>query len=369
MDCKQIAGKNDRAAALLCAQALLLWSAAAGAGSATAATVTVNETRYVLSAGHPSLAKWLLPAPPEPAENPGTPAKKALGRRLFFDPQLSADGSLACSTCHNPEHGWSDGKATAVGWSGKVLHRASPTVINVAFNPLQNWDGRNPSLEKQALDPISHPDEMHLEMPELIKRLNADPDYRAAFEAAFPGEGITAGGIAKAIASFERTVISDDSPFDRWVKGNKQAMTPRQVEGFALFLNPDKGNCATCHSPPNFTDNGFYNLGLESYLQENPDMGRFEHLPLKSMRGAFKTPTLRNIGETAPYFHDGSAATLADVLEHYRKGGVENPDLSPDMRPLELTDAEMDKLEDFLLALTGPVRAYNDDRSRSRKPE
>lgn len=164
--------------------------------------------------------------------------------------------------------------------------------------------------------------------------------------------------LAKAIASFERTVISNDTPFDRWAKGDKSAMSASAVNGFDLFMNPDKGNCAVCHSGPNFTDDGFHNIGLESYGQENPDMGRYAIKPIRILKGAFKTPTLREIGVTAPYFHDGSANTLDEVVEHYAKGGVVKTDLSPNMKALGLSETEKADIVAFLEALTSEEKPF-----------
>jgi cytochrome c peroxidase len=163
--------------------------------------------------------------------------------------------------------------------------------------------------------------------------------------------------VGAAIAAFERTVISDRSAFDRWVKGDKSALTDTQIKGFRLFLDPKKGNCAVCHVAPNFTDNGFHNIGLASFHDAELDIGRYKILPLPALKGAFKTPTLRNISETAPYFHDGSATTLAEVVAHYNSGGVENPYISVDIRPLNLSESEVEALIAFMRALTGSVRS------------
>jgi cytochrome c peroxidase len=316
------------------------------------------STDPVFEAGHASLQHWLLPEKvPHPADNAPTPDRVELGKKLFFDPRISGDGNMSCATCHNPALGWSDGLPTAKGWKSKVLGRASPTITNTGYNSIQMWDGRKASLEDQATGPMLSTDEMNTDIAEALKLLSAKPGYAHAFEKAYPGEGITANTLAKAIASFERTVVSRTSPFDRWVRGDKEAMTEEQIAGFKLFVDPDKGNCAVCHSAPNFTDEGFHNVGLESQRGEGADPGRHAIRPVAILKGAFKTPTLRNVTDTAPYFHDGSAATLEDVIEHYVVGGVVKDNLSPNMKPLNLNGDEKMQLVAFLKALSSPLEA------------
>lgn len=320
----------------------------------TTLLLTAFQSSHLIP-GHPEIQEWLLPdTPKSPKKNTPTTERVALGKMLFFDPRLSRDGSISCATCHNPVLGWADGLPTGVGFQGKVLGRASPTVINTAYNRIQMWDGRARTLEAQALGPILAAVEMNGDLNAIINWLKATPGYARAFDNAYPGEGITEKTLARAIASFERTVISNDSPFDRWVKGDASAMTRQQVRGFKVFLDPDKGNCAVCHQAPNFTDDGFHNLGLASYNADSPDMGRFAHVPIKVLKGAFKTPTLRDIALTAPYFHDGSANTLEEVVDHYVTGGVVTPDLSPNMKPLNLTEQEKADLVAYMQALTSP---------------
>jgi len=203
------------------------------------------------------------------------------------------------------------------------------------------------------MGPMEATVEMNMDTAKLFKWLNANEGYKQLFAKAYPGEAIDANTVSKAIATYERTAaISNNSPFDRWVKGDKKAMTAQQVKGFELFTG--KANCAACHSAPNFTDNGFHNLGLASWGVTDPDMGRYAHKPVKTMKGAFKTPTLRDIERTSPYFHDGSAATLTDVVEHYNKGGVVKTNLSPSMKELNLTQTEKEALVAFMKALTSP---------------
>lgn len=311
-----------------------------------------------LTSGHPSLQEWLLPDTPKaPKNNATTPERVALGKMLFFDPRLSRDGSMSCATCHNPVLGWSDGLPTGVGFKGEILGRASPTVINSAYNRIQMWDGRARTLEAQALGPILASVEMNGDPSAIVEWLRETPGYQRAFDVAYPAEGISEKTMARAIAAFERTVISNNSPFDQWVRGDADAMTAQQIRGFRVFLDPDKGNCAVCHQAPNFTDDGFHNLGLASYDTDSPDMGRFAHKPIKVLKGAFKTPTLRDIELTAPYFHDGSANTLAEVVDHYVQGGVVTRDLSPNMKPLNLTEQEKVDLVAYMGALTSPAIA------------
>ncbi len=308
---------------------------------------------YRLVAGDRSLQQWLLPeAPPYPAGNEPTQQRITLGKMLFFDPRLSSDGNMSCGTCHNPMFGWSDGMSTGVGHKGQKLGRATPTVINTAYNYIQMWDGRKATLEDQATGPMEASVEMNTDFDRLFGMLRNNDEYRAAFAAAYPGEAINDDTIAKAIASFERTVVSNNSPFDRWVRGDASAMTKQQVRGFRVFLDEDKGNCAVCHSAPNFTDDGFHNLGLASWGDENPDMGRFVHKPVNVLKGAFKTPTLRDIALTAPYFHDGSAADLMEVVAHYEKGGVTKNNLSPSLKSLKLSTQDKQDLVAFMHALT-----------------
>jgi cytochrome c peroxidase len=233
-----------------------------------------------------------------------------------------------------------------------VLGRASPTVLNTAYNSIQMWDGRKKSLEDQAMGPMEANVEMNMDIGKLFKWLNGNEGYKQLFAKAYPGEAIDANTVSKAIATFERTAISNNSPFDRWVKGDSKAMTAQQIDGFKLFNG--KANCAACHSGPNFTDNGFHNLGLASWGAAEPDMGRFAQKPVKAMKGAFKTPTVREAARTAPYFHDGSAATLMEVVEHYNKGGEVITNLSPNMKPLNLSQAEKEALVAFMEALSSP---------------
>ena len=227
--------------------------------------------------------------------------------------------------------------------------RSTPTILNTAYNQMQFWDGRAKTLEEQALGPIQEPGEMNQDLENLAKRLTAIEGYRKAFDQAYPNEGISKESIAKAIASFERTVVSTEAPFDKWRKGDKKAISLSAQRGFKLFEG--KANCVACHQGFNFADDGFHNIGLPANAMV--DVGRFAHRKIKVNKGAFKTPTLRDIARTAPYMHDGSYRTLADVVEHYNKGGVNPENLDPNMKPLNLSDQEKADLVEFLLSLTG----------------
>lgn len=315
--------------------------------------VTVLVTALLLAltsvgASAAILTDYLRPAAvPAPSGNMLTSERIELGKMLFFDPRLSGSNWISCGTCHNPALGWSDGLPTAIGHGQKVLGRSTPTILNSAYIPLQMWDGRFRSLEKQALGPVEAEGEMNQNLDEAVKEFRAIKGYREAFERAYPGEGITKTTMAKAIASFERTIISGESPFDRWIKGESTAMNKEAQRGFKVFEG--KANCVKCHSGFNFTDNGFHNIGLK----DATDAGRYAIRKVKILIGAFKTPTLRNVELTAPYMHNGAYRSLRDVVEHYNKGGITKENLSPNLKPLNLTNGEKSDLVEFLKSLTG----------------
>jgi cytochrome c peroxidase len=220
------------------------------------------------------------------------------------------------------------------------------------------WDGRKKTLEDQAMGPMMSNDEMAMNLPVLMAFMKNNKQYAAMFTKAYSGQGINETTMAKALASFERTIVSNNSPFDKWIKGDKNAITTQQIRGFKLFSNPDKGNCEVCHSAPNFTDDGFNNIGLASFGNDKADMGRYAQRPLGLMKGAFKTPTLRDITLSAPYFHDGSSNTLVEVVEHYRKGGIVKGNLSPNLKALTLSQGEMSDIVAFMEALTTPPEPF-----------
>lgn len=293
--------------------------------------------------GLPPVPKGLPPVP-HPADNPPTAAKIALGKQLYFDPRLSQDDSISCASCHDPKKGFSNGERFAIGVGGKVGGRSAPTVINAAYYTKQFWDGRARSLEEQALGPIQNPIEMAMTLEDVVKKLNAVEGYRSQFQEVF-GTEVTPDGIAKAIAAYERTVLSGDAPFDRFRAGDESALSEAAQRGLKLFFG--KGHCSACHTGPNFTDNAFHNIGI-GMDQPQPDVGREAISKLVGDRGAFKTPTLREIARTAPYMHDGSLKTLEEVVRHYSKGGIANEWLDEEIFPRNLTDQEVADLVTFL---------------------
>ena len=297
-------------------------------------------------------ASYLRPSEaPAPADNQLTPARIELGRALFFDPRLSGSKWISCATCHNPALGWSDGLPTAIGHEMNKLDRATPTILNTAYNAWQFWDGRTKSLEEQALEPISAPGEMSQNLDILVKELAKISDYVALFDRAYPGEGITKPAIGKAIASYERTIVSTEAPFDKWIKGDRSAISPSAKNGFTLFES--KANCAACHQGFNFQDDGFHNIGLKTMDGVEEDVGRFAKKPIKVLKGAFKTPTLRDIALTAPYMHNGVYGTLTEVIDHYNVGGINRDNIDPNIKPLNLSHQEKADLLAFLKSLTG----------------
>jgi len=295
---------------------------------------------------HSLLRKYARPtAIPFPLNNAYTKDREFLGKSLFFDPRLSRSRSTSCASCHNPGFSWGDGLPKGIGDGMKELDRRSPTILNAAWDELLFWDGRAETLEEQALCPVSAKDEMNLSIRELLKRISNIPGYAPLFQRAYPSVPIEIA-IARAIATFERTVISSQAPFDKWVAGDETAISPAAKNGFDLFNG--KARCAQCHSGWNFTDNGFHDVGLRGQ-----DRGRGANLALESMQFAFKTPTLRNADLRSPYTHDGSELTLQSVIAFYDRGGdVKRPSLDPAIVPLHLTPREMNDLEAFLKMLT-----------------
>ncbi|RYF18786.1 MAG: c-type cytochrome [Comamonadaceae bacterium] len=295
---------------------------------------------------------WLLPtAIPMPADNLNTPARVELGKVLFFDPRLSGSGAMSCSSCHLPHLGWTDGRKLPILPNGEVVGRHSPTVFNLAYNTQFMWDGRKVSLEDQAMGPHRHLSKA--DFAAATARFRQMAGYQALFAAAYPGEPISEETISRALAVFQRSLVSRDSAFDRWAAGDTTALTLEQYRGYKVFADPAKGNCASCHSGPNFTDNGFHNIGIKS-----ADPGRFNIRKVAAMKGAFKTPTLRDIALSAPYYHDGSAATLREVVDHYARGGDDRSNVSPDVRPLDLSEQDKQDLVAFMRALTGRQVAF-----------
>ncbi len=282
---------------------------------------------------------------PFPEENPYSSAKAELGKMLFFDPRLSGSNLISCASCHNPSFAWEDGQPTGAGHGMNRLGRHTPTVLNLAWGEVFFWDGRADSLEEQALGPIQADVEMAQPLDTLIVELEGIAGYREAFEEAFPGQGITAEGIAMAIATYERTIVSGKAPFDYWIEGNPRAISRSAQRGFVIYNT--KGRCAACHSGWNLTDDSFHDIGLRT-----DDVGREQVVEMPEFRHTFKTPGLRNIVQRAPYMHNGSLATLSEVVEHYDRGFLHRPSLSDDIRPLNLTGQEKADLVAFLETLT-----------------
>lgn len=282
-------------------------------------------------------------------DNPYSAEKEELGRVLFFDPRLSGSKWISCATCHNPGLGWEDGIPLGLGHGMKPLGRHTPTILNLAWAENLFWDGRAEHLEGQALGPIKSPEEMNMPLAEVIANLKKIKGYGPMFKAAFPKdkEPITEDNIAKAIAIFERGVVSGPAPFDAYVAGNEKAISPSAARGFQLFNT--KANCVACHSGWNFTDHSFHDIGIKG-----ADVGRYQVLKVEAMKFAFKTPGLRNISQRAPYFHDGHAATLMEVIDFYNDGGaVARESKSKEVRKLHLSPSEKRDLEAFMLTLTG----------------
>jgi cytochrome c peroxidase len=285
-------------------------------------------------------------ATPFPADNPYSEAKERLGRMLFFEPRLSDSGTIACASCHVPALGWSDAMPTAIGHEGTPLRRRTPSIQNAAWLEALMWDGRADTLEEQALMPIADRREMNRDPQEAARALAAVPAYRHLFEQAFPGEAIDASTIARALATYQRTITSGETAFDRWLAGDARALSPEAVQGFALFTG--RARCALCHEGWRLTDDSFHDIG-----RPGDDPGRAEVLPgILLMQHAFKTPGLRNVARRAPYMHDGSLPDLAAVVEHYRRGGIARPSRSPEIVPVELTQHEAAELISFLLHLS-----------------
>ncbi len=293
-----------------------------------------------------------LKAPDVPADNPVTKEQVELGKALYFDKRLSKDNTVSCATCHDPKKGWTDQAPVSAGIGGQRGGRSAPTVLNSAYHEKQFWDGRAPSLEEQAKGPIHNPIEMGFTHEACVARLKKIKGYAPLFKQAFGDGEITIDRVAKAIATFERTVLTGNSKYDKWQNGDKKAMNASEIRGHTLFHG--KANCAICHDGFNFTDSDFHNLGVGTAKEiAKPDLGRYEVTKEDKDRGAFRTPPLRNLRDTAPYMHDGSQHTLEQVVDFYDRGGEKNPNLSGRIKPLRLTPAEKKDLIAFLDALQG----------------
>jgi cytochrome c peroxidase len=330
-----------------------------------------------------------------PEDNPLTRAKIELGRQLYFDPRLSRDSSVSCASCHHPDKGYAFDTQFGVGIEKQTGGRNSPVSFNRILSGPQFWDGRAESLEAQAVGPIANPIEMGFTHEECVERLQGIEGYRLQFEKIFPGEGVTIDNVGKAIASFERVIVTGPSPADYYEpvllvetqfadlvgdleafeeedpdtydfymealeNSKKNPISESAIRGRKLFFDK-KSNCSTCHTGANFTDEQYHNLGV-GMDAEKPDLGRFDQTKEDKDRGAFKTPTVRNIALTGPYMHDGSQKTLEEVVEWYAKGGHPNDHLSDKVKKLELTDQDKADLVAYMKALTGAYPDVCQDR-------
>lgn len=317
---------------------------------------------YAISSGHLQMAeaeemKLKLPlglktsALKIPADNPITKGKVVLGRFLFFDKRLSKDDRISCATCHIPVLAFTDRQPVSIGINRQQGGRSAPTALNRAFTNVQFWDGRAPTLEAQSVGPLTNPIEHgFMNNDEMVAKLNSIDGYKKQFKMVFK-TGITVETVGKAIATYQRTFLSGNSPFDRFDAGNdSKAISDAAKRGLKLFRG--KARCGICHAGFNFSDESFHNLGV-GWGHEVVDVGRYNVTQKKKDIGGFKTPTLREIEHTAPYMHDGSLATLDDVVAFYNQGGVTNPFLSQLVMPLKLNDMEQKDLVAFLKTLSG----------------
>jgi cytochrome c peroxidase len=314
----------------------------------------------------PDSSAMVLPPMPAPTDNPITPEKVALGKQLFFDKRLSKNGDMSCETCHLPEKGWTDGNALSKKADGTMNTRHTPTLINVGYYSEWYWDGRAPTLEGQIT--AAWRGQMGGDPDAVAKTLNGIEGYKTAFEKVFGGPA-TGDNIAKALATFVRTIVSDDAPWDRYeLKNNKTAVSEDAIKGFKVFA--ETANCTLCHTPPTYTDFKYHNIGV-GMDKPTPDGGRGKQLETaatkdkkpvppeaKTLTGAFKTPTLRSITETGPYFHDGSARTLEEAVDFVVAGGRKNPHLDANMQPKKLTPEEKAQLMAFLKTLTPESKPF-----------
>jgi cytochrome c peroxidase len=326
-----------------------------------------------------------------PKDNPLTRAKIELGRQLYFDTRLSADNTVSCASCHHPDEGFARHTKTGVGIGGQMGGRNSPVSYNRILSSLQFWDGRADSLEAQAVGPIHNPIEMGYTHEECVKSLQGIPGYALQFAAVFKTDKVTIDQVGQALAAFERVIVTGPSAYD-YAEGVRayEKFTPEDfadlkddaaayakyeaaqaaakahplsesaTRGRDLFFS-DRVNCSACHVGANLADEKYHNLGIGMDAKE-PDLGRFAVTKVEADKGAFKTPTIRNVELSAPYMHDGSLATLLDVVEHYNKGGTPNPTLSAKVKPLKLTDQEKQDIVDFMKACTGEFPKVARDR-------
>lgn len=325
---------------LLIQSALMINANAGGLSSSAFTTIDIHSLG-------PQRIGNLQPVP-VPADNPQSPMKIVLGKQLYFDTRLSKNDTISCATCHSPFMGWSDAGPTSTGIHGQKGPRRAPPVSDAAYSSLQFWDGRAASLEEQAEGPMQNPVEMGNTLDNVVKTLNGIPGYVEEFKLVFGVTPITIEQVVKAIAAFERTVVTTDSPFDRYVKGDENALTDDEKEGLEIFNG--KAHCTACHWGGYFSDGRFHNLGTAQTGPLKVDDGRYAITQNPEDRGAFKTPTIRDAVRRPPYMHDGSEKTLEEVVEFYNKGGGDDPNLDPLIVPLGLSNEEKKDLVLFMEA-------------------
>lgn len=347
----------------------------------TAAWLSMSSATFAQD--EPDLVFPVLPRVAISPAKPATTSQTRLGERLFFDTKLSKDGTVSCSTCHNPRQGWSDGLPTSKGIEGKRGTRNAPTLLDVTTLPLLFWDGRARSLEDQIREPIENPIEMGMPLAKLVELLRADEAYAAEFESAY-GAPASEENVVAAIAAFVRTIRHGTTPFDRYRAGDRDALSPAAKRGHDVFFF--RANCSTCHRAPLFTDHEFHNLGVgidPENVEATTDLGRFTVSDFPMDRRAFKTPTLRDVSRSGPYMHDGRFKTLKDVVEFYAEGGVMNPQLDPLMNVIPLSESEQadlvqflkegltsDKPLDSVLSKAAGAKAHSESTSQTtRKPK
>ncbi len=327
---------------------------ARGGKLASVLVFSLFSTWWAVREAHPAMPEppvpLGLPALPWPQDNPYSPARAELGKIMFFDGRLSSNGIVSCAFCHEPAHAFAASTAFSKGVTGKLGVRHAQTLINRAWGKSEFWDGRAPTLEAQIIVPVTNPIEMGLTVEGAVQRIEGIKGYAPLFAAAFGDSAVTFDRIAKAIATFERTIVSGNSSYDRFVAGDKSALTKQQKAGLEFFNR--KGECAECHRGPNFTTETFANLGI-GMDQANPDPGRETITKKRGDFGKFKIPTLRDLAHRAPYMHDGRFKTLEEVLDLYSKGGIPNPHLDTRLTPFFLDEETKRDLLAFLDSLNG----------------
>jgi cytochrome c peroxidase len=313
-----------------------------------------------------------LPEVVHPSDNPYSDEKAKLGEKLFFDPRLSSSGKISCASCHDPKLGWTDGKARSEGHNGQLTPRNSMPVINAVYSKTLFWDGRAKSLEHQAQFPIEDSKEMNEKLEVAVKRISQMSDYQALFAKSFKNKKVNAENLLKAIATFERTIVSGESKFDRFISGESTLFTDEELRGLHLFRT--KAGCINCHNTPLFSDDKFHNDGLSMFGMEGEDLGKYNQTNNPKDAGLFRTPTLREVANTGPWMHNGIFDDLTEVVEYYNQGNPNfvqrNPQDShrfhlipqptPILRPVGLSKDEVKALVSFLKTLTSDYKTdYN----------